>query len=180
MKYATKIASMAAVAAVSSTFVGAAYAAAPAADATFFVSGASAARKIPPAIAEEYCTDDAVLYKDNGNGKNYKGVICTYQNSAPVPVSLRGQKVAVWTRAQGGSLFGVIPVADPQLIDYLDPATCPADDGNPATEQVCTGLTGRQSDVGISDEDGGFTCAASQGECSPAVMAGIQCSPTTA
>lgn len=176
MKHVSKIAGIAAVAALSGSFIGAAQAAAPAVDATFYVSGASAARKIPPAIAQAFCSDSPVEYQDNGNGKNFKGVICTYQNAAPVPTALRGKKVAVWTRALGGSLFGVIPVADPQQIDYLDPATCPNDDGNPATTQVCTGLTTAQSDVGISDEDGAFTCAASQGECSTAVLNGLNSS----
>ena len=175
MKHAIKLASMAAVVALSGTFLGTAQAAAPAVDATFYVSGASAARKIPPAIAADQCANPAAIveYKDNINGKDYAGIICTLKNAAPVPTALRNKTIAVWSRAAGGSLFGVIPVADPQAIDFIDPATCPADDGNPATVQTCTGFIAKQPDVGISDEDGAFTCAASQGECSPSVLAGL-------
>ena len=180
MKYATKIASLAAVAALSGSFIGAAQAAAPAADATFYVSGASAARKIPPAIAAAYCTPGTIaLYQDDGNGKNWRGTICDFQNAAPVPASLQGLTVAVWSRAQGGSLFGVKQIADPTPLEFLDPAQCPNDDGVDGTTQVCSTATFAlaQPDVGISDEDGAFTCAASQGECTPAELAGLN-SPT--
>ena len=167
MKHATKIVGMTAVAALAGAFMGTAQAAAPAVDATFYVSGASAARKIPPAIAAAFCSDTPITYDYAPSSKDYRGVICTFQNAAPVPASLRNQTVAVWTRAAGGSLFGVRPIADPTAIEFIDPATCPATSGS------CTGLTLAQPDVGISDEDGGFTCAASQGECSGAVLAGI-------
>jgi hypothetical protein len=161
-----------------------AQAAIPAVDARFYVSGASAARQIPPALAGVYCdpgVNDLALYQNTATPNDYKITICTYLNAAPVPTALRGLKIAVFSRAAGGSLFGVKPIAVRQRIRFINGATCPADDGNPGTTQNCPDLsaagdflgTGDFPDVGISDEDGAFACAASPGQCTAAEQTGL-------
>lgn len=162
----------------------AAQAAIPTVGATFYVSGASAAREVPKAIASEFCdtaVNDRADYVYGPKPKDYTITICTYKTTTDVPSSLRGVKVAIFTRAAGGSLFGVKPVAVPQTIKFIDGATCPADDGNPAITQSCPDLlaadygapnTGRIPDVGISDEDGKFVCNVAK-EVGP-----VQCSAT--
>ena len=195
MKRSLKLAGLAAMAAgVGSLLVTTAQAAIPAVGATFYVSGASAARKIPPAVAADLCdagVNDLAAYEYGPKPKDYTIQICTFKNAAPVPTSLRGVKVAVFTRAAGGSLFGVRGVAVPQAIQFIDGSSCPADDGNAATTQQCPNLTadadyavpngvgdGHVPDAGISDEDPQFVCAvaAENGpvQCTAAELAGIK------
>lgn len=160
-------------------------------DAIFFVSGASAAREVPPALAASNCDvtglpADPVKYNlstDGPNFANYKGIVCKLKASSPVPAGLQGKRVAIFTRAAGGSLFGVKPIAVRQQIQFIDPSTCPAPDANPATEQSCTALAGTGDyngtaifpDLGISDEDGGFVCGVALGnQCTAAEKAGIK------
>lgn len=165
-------------------FVATANAAIPAVNAKFYVSGASAAKQIPPALAAVYCDpaiNDLALYQYTTVPGDYKIVICTYKNVAPVPTALRGKKIAVFTRSAGGTLFGVKPISVRQRIRFLDGASCPNDDGNPSTTQNCPnlsatsdyGASGDFPDLGISDEDGAFTCAASLGQCTAAEQAGL-------
>lgn len=152
----------------------AAEAAVPASVATFYISGASAARAIPPSIATDLCdpaVNDRADYIDNATSINYRVNVCTLLNTAAVPVSIRGLKVAFYSRSQGGTLFGIRPVAIPQAIKFIDGSTCPADDGNPATQQLCPTLTadadyavpdgvgdGHVPDFGLSDEEPVFGC----------------------
>ncbi|MEO7386786.1 MAG: hypothetical protein ABIX37_07625, partial [Gammaproteobacteria bacterium] len=97
------------------------------------------------------------------------------KNDPSVPTSIRGLKVAFFSRSAGGSLFGVRGVAIPQAIKFIDGSTCPADDGNPATQQTCATLTadadytapdgsgdGHVPDFGLSDEDPLFVCEVSK------------------
>jgi hypothetical protein len=153
---------------------GVAQAAVPTTSAQFYISGASAARAIPPAIATELCNatiNDRATYIDNATSVNYRVDICTLKNDASVPASLRGLKVAFYSRAAGGSLFGVRPVAIPQAIRFIDGAACPNDDGLPAVDQICSTLTadadyavpdgtgdGKVPDFGLSDEEPLFVC----------------------
>jgi hypothetical protein len=161
-------------------------------DAIFFVSGASAAREVPPAIAASNCdipggnVGDPVKYNlstDGPNFANYKGIVCKLLSAAPIPAALQGKRVAIFTRAAGGSLFGIKPIAVRQQIQFIDPSTCPAPDATPATEQSCTALAGTGDyngtaifpDIGISDEDGAFVCAVALGnQCTAAEKAGIK------
>lgn len=115
---------------------GTAQAAIPAVSASFYISGASAARAIPPAIATELCdpaVNDRADYIDNASSINYRINVCTLKNTTEVPTSIRGLKVAFYSRSQGGTLFGIRGVAIPQPIKFIDGSTCPADDANPAT-----------------------------------------------
>lgn len=173
---------------------GSASAAIPAVNAAFYVSGASAAREIPKAIASELCDagiNDRADYEYTSKPKDYTITVCTLKNTAEVPASIRGQKIAVYTRVAGGSLYGVKPVADTadfKTIAFISQSSCPADDANPATTQQCPTLTsatpnnfdttGFLPDVGISDEDGGFVCGVSKEvgptQCTTGETAGIK------
>jgi hypothetical protein len=186
--------------ALASIVAGTAQAAIPAVDATFYISGASAARAIPPAIASDLCdavVNDRADYIDNATSINYRVNVCTLKNDASVPVSLRGRKVAFFSRSQGGSLFGVRGIAIPQPIKFIDGSTCPADDANPATEQLCPTLTadadyaapdgvgdGHVPDFGLSDEEPLFACnvAAENGpaQCTPTEVAALKTPKVTA
>ncbi len=194
-----KVSSMLAVA-LAGVVAGSAQAAIPAVNASFYVSGASAARAIPPAIASELCdatVNDRADYADSLTSTNYTINVCTLKNTTEVPTGIRGQKVAFYARAAGGSLFGVRPVAIPQPIKFIDGSTCAADDGNPATVQVCNTLTadadytapdgvgdGHVPDFGLSDEDPVFVCEVSKEngptQCTPGEVAALKSVKVTA
>jgi len=179
---------------------GAAQAAIPAVSASFYISGASAARAIPPAIATELCDpaiNDRADYIDNPTSINYRINVCTLKNTTEVPTSIRGLKVAFYSRSQGGTLFGIRPVGIPQPIKFIDGSTCPADDGNPATEQTCATLTadadytapdgvgdGHVPDFGLSDEEPIFGCEVAKEngpvQCTVAELAGLKSAKVTA
>ncbi len=184
MKSTLRMTGLALGAALAAGFAASANAAIPTVAAKFYVSGASAAKQIPPALAAVYCdtaVNDLALYQYTTVPGDYKIVICTYKNAAPVPTALRAKKIAVFTRSAGGTLFGVKPIAVRQRIRFLDGASCPTDDGIPSTTQNCPNLSaasdftssGDFPDVGISDEDGAFGCAASLGQCTAAEQAGL-------
>ncbi len=186
--------------ALAATFAGGAQAAIPAVSASFYISGASAARAIPPAIASELCdpaVNDRADYADSATSVNYTINVCTLKNSAEVPTSIRGLKVAFYARSSGGSLFGVRPVAIAQPIRFIDGSTCPADDLNPGTVQVCSTLTadadytapdgtgdGHVPDFGLSDEDPLFVCEVSKengpAQCVPSEVAALKTAKLTA
>lgn len=186
--------------ALASVVAGTAQAAIPATSAQFYISGASAARAIPPAIATELCDpaiNDRADYIDNATSINYRVNVCTLKNTTEVPSSLRGLKVAFFSRSQGGTLFGVRPIAVPQAIRFIDGAACPNDDGNPATEQICNTLTadadytapdgsgdGKVPDFGVSDQEPLFNCEVAKEngpvQCTAAELAAIKSPKVTA
>jgi hypothetical protein len=186
--------------ALAGLFAGAAQAAIPAVSASFYISGASAARAIPPAIATELCdpaVNDRADYIDNASSINYRINVCTLKNTAEVPTSIRGLKVAFYSRSQGGTLFGIRGIAIPQAIKFIDGSTCPADDGNPATEQLCPTLTadadytvpdgvgdGHVPDFGLSDEEPVFGCEVAKengpAQCTAAEVAALKTAKVTA
>ena len=179
---------------------GAAHAAIPAVSASFYISGASAARAIPPAIATELCdpaVNDRADYIDNPASINYRINVCTLKNTSAVPTSIRGLKVAFFSRSAGGTLFGVRGIAIPQAIKFIDGSTCPADDANPATEQTCATLTadadytapdgtgdGHVPDFGLSDEEPVFGCEVAKengpAQCTVAELAALKTAKVTA
>jgi hypothetical protein len=186
--------------ALAGLLAGAAQAAIPAVSASFYISGASAARAIPPAIATELCdpaVNDRADYVDNPASINYRINVCTLRNTTAVPASLRGLKVAFYSRSQGGTLFGIRPVAVPQPIKFIDGSTCPADDLNPAIEQTCATLTadadytapdgigdGKVPDFGLSDEEPIFGCEVAKEngpvQCTVAELAALKTAKVTA
>ncbi len=188
------------VVALAGFFAGAAQAAIPAVSASFYISGASAARAIPPAIATELCdpaVNDRADYIDNPSSINYRINVCTLLNTVAVPASIRGLKVAFYSRSAGGSLFGIRGIAIPQPIKFIDGSTCPADDANPATEQTCATLTadadyttpdgvgdGHVPDFGLSDEEPLFGCEVAKengpAQCTVTEVAALKTAKVTA
>jgi hypothetical protein len=188
------------VVALAGLFAGATQAAIPAVSASFYISGASAARAIPPAIATELCdpvVNDRADYYDSATSVNYRINVCTLKNTAEVPTSIRGLKVAFYSRSQGGTLFGIRGVAIPQAIKFIDGSTCPADDLNPATTQICATLTadadydvpdgvgdGHVPDFGLSDEEPVFGCEVAKengpAQCTAAEVAALKTAKVTA
>jgi len=186
--------------AIAGLFAGAAQAAIPAVSASFYISGASAARAIPPAIATDLCdpaVNDRADYIDSATSINYRINVCTLLNTTAVPTSIRGQKVAFFSRSQGGTLFGVRGVAIPQAIKFIDGSTCPADDGIAGTEQICATLTadadytvpdgvgdGHVPDFGLSDEEPIFSCEVAKengpAQCTVAELAALKTAKVTA
>jgi hypothetical protein len=186
--------------ALAGLFAGTAQAAIPAVSASFYISGASAARAIPPAIATELCdpaVNDRADYIDNAASINYRINVCTLKNDVSVPTSIRGLKVAFYSRSQGGTLFGIRGIAIPQAIKFIDGSTCPADDGIPATQQICATLTadadytvpdgtgdGHVPDFGLSDEEPIFGCEVAKEngpvQCTPAEVAALKTAKVTA
>ncbi len=186
--------------AIAGLFAGSAQAAIPAVSASFYISGASAARAIPPAIATELCNpaiNDRADYIDNATSINYRINVCTLKNTTEVPSSIRGLKVAFYSRSQGGTLFGIRGIAVPQAIKFIDGSTCPADDGDPATQQLCPTLTadadytvpdgvgdGHVPDFGLSDEEPVFGCEVAKEngpvQCTPAEVAALKSAKVTA
>ncbi len=186
--------------ALTGLLAGTVQAAIPAVSATFYISGASAARAIPPAIATELCDpaiNDRADYIDSASSINYRINVCTLRNTTAVPTSIRGLKVAFYSRSQGGTLFGVRGIAIPQAIKFIDGSTCPADDANPATEQLCPTLTadadytvpdgagdGHVPDFGLSDEEPLFGCEVAKEngpvQCNAAEVAALKTAKVTA
>ncbi|MBN8279607.1 MAG: hypothetical protein J0M16_03265 [Gammaproteobacteria bacterium] len=186
--------------ALAGIFAGTAQAAIPAVSASFYISGASAARAIPPAIATELCDpaiNDRADYIDNAASINYRINVCTLKNDASVPTSIRGLKVAFYSRSQGGTLFGIRGIAIPQAIKFIDGSSCPADDGNPATQQICATLTadadyevpdgtgdGHVPAFGLSDEEPIFGCEVAKengpAQCTAAEVAALKSVKVTA
>jgi len=153
-------------AAVAAAWAGAAQAALPTHSAAFYVSGASAARAVTPAVAASSCVAGTIArYEYSAGPTNHNVTVCTLKTNAAdpaVPVELEGKSVAFYGRAAGGSLLGLKPTLVPQPIQWINPTTCPNTDGNDATVQQCTGLTGTDyssgqvPDAGITDEDPQF------------------------
>lgn len=144
-----------------------AQAAAPAVSENFYVSGASAARKLTPFIAANVCvTGTVVRYQYSVTNGDYNLTICTLKTNAvdpTVPPELSGDTVAIYGRAASGSLAGLKPTLVPQKIRFLDPASCATADAVDSTVQDCTallgadyGATGTIPDLGVTDEDPQF------------------------
>ncbi len=158
--------------AMASMGAGGAYAASPVTTHSFYISGASAARAVTPAVASKVCAAGTIArYEYSVNVRNYNLTACTLKTSAQdstIPAELSGDTVTFYGRADGGSLLGLKPILVPAGIRFLNPATCPTNDGVDATVQQCTGLTGADfnvtgiiPDAGISDEDPQFLGAVS-------------------
>jgi hypothetical protein len=148
------------------TWAGGAQAAAPASNENFYVSGASAARAVTPAVANAICVAGTIVrYEYATTPGDYNITFCTLKTNAvdsDIPVELQSDFIGMYGRAAGGSLFGLKPILVPQPIRFLDPATCPNNDGVDSTIQQCTGLLGTDfasgtiPDAGLTDEDPQF------------------------
>jgi hypothetical protein len=99
-----------------------------------YLSGASAPQRFFSAIVAQLFEPGFRTYFDSNNtagtgddGRNYRAFIGTLRNADPVPPAIRGQQAKILYRTEGGSIFGVNPVARAQplrtmLISRTDPA----------------------------------------------------------
>ena len=153
-------------AAVAAVWATGAQSAAPPSSENFYVSGASAARAVTPAVANDVCVAGTIArYEYSVTPTDYNLTVCTlrtHASNADIPVELENDTVAIYGRAGGGSLFGLKPILVPQPIRFLDPSTCATNDGVDSTIQQCTGLlgtdysSGTTPDAGLTDEDPQF------------------------
>lgn len=137
---------------------------------TLYVSGASAQDQQFRRLFANLCDpasgangNDQLIYMSRGTGipnSAQQGFMCR-MSSARVPglPASPGIVVAVYKRSEGGSGFGVGPVASGEAIDFLNPTTCEAAAGATLTENSvvynifrnCTGNVERVPNAGISD-----------------------------
>lgn len=100
------------------------------ADETIYLSGASAPDGFLASIATglftNTATDPVFFYKDDNatavttdDGKLYNGFFGVIKADASIPASLHGKKVRLIKRSDGGSVFGVNPVARSEALATL-------------------------------------------------------------
>ena len=98
---------------------------------TINISGASAQQKTLGALLASFCQAGTLdRYYDNGGTLNaetgalWRSYFCTLSTTnASVPTSLRGQNVLFNNRSKGGSVWGVVPVARNQKVEFLNIGT---------------------------------------------------------
>lgn len=136
-----------------------------------FVSGSSAQQTSLGKIVEAMCQTSTInVFYDNGAtpGNNHRAYYCTTNTSFATPApTIQNKKVLFNNRAQGGSAFGVNPVADKAYIQKMivDATHCTAT-GNvyPAVPQYLCGVSGGTGaasgdaipDGGVSDVEPGI------------------------
>ncbi len=135
------------------------------------MSGSSALQNAASMIAESLFQSGQVIELWDGDGSTSAGTKGSNQRAyigyvktgtlidgTAVPSSIAGKEVLVYYRAQGGSVYGVVPVAEAQSIAFLDKTTCSSASVklNPLTNipvYSCTGTTNAVTEAGISDVD---------------------------
>lgn len=132
-----------------------AYAVAPGATANieFFISGASAQDKnIGNYIENNLCASDFDLFLDGTKGKNYRAWSCVVDHTKVTNASA-GDVLVVHKRSNGGSGYGVVPVATQASITRMDlpNANC-AETAAGSGEWNCDLVTTNDTPlVGVSD-----------------------------
>ncbi|MCU0974129.1 MAG: hypothetical protein MUF80_09290, partial [Burkholderiales bacterium] len=128
-----------------------------------FVSGASAPQATLGAIATSIFETGFHTFWDNGNsfgasttddGRLYRSYFGRIKADASIPASLHGKTARIENRAQGGSVFGVNPVARAQPIENMpiSAAVCPTIVGNIyRCAAPAAGTNLEVPDAGVSD-----------------------------
>lgn len=115
-----------------------------------YLSGASAPQQFFGAVLGQLFEPGFRTYFDSNNtavttddGRNFRAFIGTLRNADPVPQAIRGQQAMILYRTQGGSVFGVNPVARAQAIASMSVTrTDPAKPGDGTVAGGgCTELT---------------------------------------
>ncbi len=160
-------------AALTLAMAGQAFAVAPTDNPTIVLhmSGSSALQNAASMVAESLFQPGQVVELWDGDGSTaagtkgsnqraYIGVVKTGSlvDGTLVPSSIAGKEVMIYYRAQGGSVYGVVPVALGSSIAFLDKTTCSSTsvENNPLTGipvYSCTGTTNAVTEGGISDVD---------------------------
>lgn len=121
-----------------------------------FISGSSAQQKSLGAIATSMCQTGTIdVYYDSATGgKNHRAYSCTVTGTG---TALDTKNMLINNRAQGGSGFGVIPVARAQAIDsmVINTASCGSAAVGTTAEGYplwnCANTTPVVPDAGVSD-----------------------------
>ena len=143
-------------------FAGQAFALSPAntPDVTLFISGSSALQLVIGQLANGMMQPGTldVYYDAASNGSNSRAYFGTMNTDASIPAALQGKKVLLINRAQGGSIYGVNPVAQATALSRLDVSTAScgtAATGKDATTGAplwtCSGTVSTVPDGGVSD-----------------------------
>lgn len=143
-------------------FAGQAFALSPSTtpDVTLFISGSSALQLVIGQLANGMMQPGTldVYYDAASNGSNSRAYFGTMKTDASIPAALQGKKVLLINRAQGGSIYGVNPVAQATPLSRLDvsASSCgTAATGTDATTGAplwkCSGTVSTVPDGGVSD-----------------------------
>lgn len=118
------------VAAVATMSAGQAFALLPSAlDAStveIYQSGASAQQNTMQSLLTQFCAA-GTLDQYRTSDDSYRNYFCQFKTTAvepTIPASLSGKKVVFYTRAKGGSSWGVIPVGKNWNTQFLDLDSC--------------------------------------------------------
>ena len=143
-------------------FAGQAFALSPSTtpDVTLFISGSSALQLVIGQLANGMMQPGTldVYYDSASNGSNSRAYFGTMKTDSSIPAALQGKKVLLINRAQGGSIYGVNPVAQATPLSRLDVTTTScgtAASGTDATTGAplwkCSGTVSTVPDGGVSD-----------------------------
>ena len=143
-------------------FAGQAFALSPSTtpDVTLFISGSSALQLVIGQLANGMMQSGTldVYYDAGSNGSNSRAYFGTMKTDSSIPTALQGKKVLLINRAQGGSIYGVNPVAQATVLSRLDVTTAScgtAATGTDATTNAplwkCSGTVSTVPDGGVSD-----------------------------
>ena len=131
-----------------------AYAVAPgtAADIEFFISGASAQDKnIGNYIENQLCAGDFDSFLEGTKGKKYRAWSCVIDHTK-VPGTSAGQVLLIHKRSDGGSGWGVVPVAQQAQIARMDLPNANCQDADGDRTWNCDAVTTLDTPlVGVSD-----------------------------
>ncbi len=129
-------------------------------DVTLFISGSSALQLVIGQLANGMMQAGTldVYYDSASNGSNSRAYFGTMKTDSSIPTALQGKKVLIINRAQGGSIYGVNPVAQATALSHLDvsASSCgTAATGTDATTGAplwtCSGTVSTVPDGGVSD-----------------------------
>ena len=146
-------------------FAGQAFALSPTTtpDVTVYISGSSALQMVIGQLANGIMQSGTLdVYYDSASGgsnsRGYFGTMKTTAQDSSIPSSLSGKKVLIINRSQGGSIYGVNPVAQATALSRLDVSAaggCNSTGGTDATTGAplwtCTGTVSTVPDGGVSD-----------------------------
>ncbi len=126
-------------------------------DNLLLISGASASSKTIGAfvISDNCDTSTLSVAWDSATGGNYRGYACDAKAGNVLGVGT-GTSLVIVKRDAGGSTQGVLPIATPAKIAFMNFTSCTAVAGSPAASlnvpnYTCTGTSTYYPDAGTSD-----------------------------
>ena len=129
-------------------------------DKVLFLSGASASAKtIGAFVLSDNCDSTNVsVFWDSATGGNYRAYACDMKAGNIINGGATGSLLVV-KRDAGGSAQGVLPIATPTKIDFINLSNCVAVSGSPAASLNQPNYTCAPSGTGLSKfyPDAGFS-----------------------